>query len=72
MGGPKKSLLGWEEMNTTDPLRVDLSVANRIEQVLQRFDLADSRRDTFVRKALAILRKDQYEEETDGIKANAE
>ncbi|MGA1192156.1 MAG: hypothetical protein ACO3XO_07740 [Bdellovibrionota bacterium] len=61
-----------EETNTTDSQRVDISVANRIEQVLQSADLADSRRDAFVRKALAILRKDQYEEKMDGIKANAE
>lgn len=75
----KERIVGWkemrcprEEMNTTDSPRVDLSVANRIEQLLQRSDLADSRRDAFVRKALAILRKDRYEEETDGVKANAE
>lgn len=75
----KRRTLGWKEMrplreetNTTDSPRVDLSVANRIEQLLRRSDLADSQRETFMRKALAILRKERYEEETDGIKSNAE
>jgi hypothetical protein len=77
--GKKDRFLGWEEMrcpreetNTTDSQRVDISVANRIEQVLQNSQLADSQRETFVRKALAILGKVRYEEEMDGIEANAE
>lgn len=80
MGEQKKEhILSWEEMryppeetNTTDSQRVDTSVANRIEQLLQSSQLADSLRETFVRKALAILGKVRYEEEMDGIEASAE